>query len=43
MIRLMDFLSANDAKLARVPDPEVLRIAAEQGRILMQQRYTAGA
>jgi Domain of unknown function (DUF5615) len=31
----MDFLSANDARLQRVPDPEVLAIAAEQHRILV--------
>ena len=29
----MDFLSANDAKMRGLPDPEVLRIAAEDDRI----------
>jgi len=31
----MDFLSANEAKLERIPDPDVLAIAAEQNRILV--------
>ena len=31
----IDFLSANDANLAGVPDPEVLALAAAQGRILV--------
>jgi hypothetical protein len=31
----MDFLSANEAKLEGVPDPDVLAIAAEQDRILV--------
>jgi predicted nuclease of predicted toxin-antitoxin system len=31
----IDFLSANEAGLAGVPDPEVLAIAAEQDRILV--------
>jgi hypothetical protein len=31
----MDFLSANEAKLEGVSDPDVLAIAAEQGRILV--------
>src|ERR1035438_7973885 len=31
----MDFLSANQAMLQGVPDPEVLALAAEQGRILV--------
>ena len=31
----IDFLSANDAKLEGVPDPEALRIAADQDRILV--------
>jgi hypothetical protein len=31
----MDFLSANEAKLERVPDPDVLALAAEQDRILV--------
>jgi len=35
----MDLLSANDAKLERVPDPEVLRIAAEQERILVSHDF----
>src|SRR5437868_915128 len=29
----MDFLSANEAKLEGVPDPDVLALAAEQDRI----------
>lgn len=35
----MDFLSANDAHLEGVPDPEVLRIAAGQGRILVSHDF----
>ena len=35
----MDFLSANDAELPGVPDPEVLRIAAEQDRILVSHDF----
>jgi len=35
----MDFLSANDAKLEGVPDPDVLRIAAEEGRILVSHDF----
>src|ERR1035437_970837 len=31
----MDFLSANEARLQGVPDPEVLALAAEQNRILV--------
>jgi hypothetical protein len=31
----MDFLSANRAKLEGVPDPVVLALAAEQGRVLV--------
>jgi hypothetical protein len=31
----MDFLSANEAKLQGVPDPDVLALAAEQNRILV--------
>jgi len=29
----VDFLSANDGRVVGVPDPDVLRIAAESGRI----------
>ena len=35
----MDFRSAHDAKLEGVPDPEVLRIAAEQDRILVSHDF----
>ena len=35
----MDFLSANDAKLEGVPDPEVLALATEQGRILVSHDF----
>lgn len=35
----MDFLSANDARLERVADPDVLTIAAEQGRILVSHDF----
>jgi hypothetical protein len=35
----MDLLSANDAGLQKVPDPEVLRIAAEQERILVTHDF----
>jgi hypothetical protein len=31
----MDFLSANEVKLAGVPDPEVLAFATQQNRILL--------
>jgi hypothetical protein len=31
----MDFLSANEAELEGLPDPEVLALAAEQDRILV--------
>ena len=31
----MDFLSANEAKLQGVPDPEVLALATQQNRILV--------
>ncbi len=37
----MDFLSANEAKLEGVPDPDVLAIAAKQDRILVtHDRHT---
>src|SRR5947207_2497738 len=35
----MDFLSANEAKLEGVPDPEVLSLAAEQNRILVSHDF----
>jgi predicted nuclease of predicted toxin-antitoxin system len=35
----MDFLSANDADLAGVPDPEVLALAAAQDRILVSHDF----
>jgi hypothetical protein len=35
----MDFLSANEAKLQGLADPDVLRIAAEQGRILVSHDF----
>lgn len=35
----MDFRSAHDAKLEGVPDPEVLRIAAEQDRLLVSHDF----
>ena len=35
----MDFLSANDAQLEGVPDPEVLAQAAEQNRILVSHDF----
>src|SRR5260370_477827 len=35
----MDFLSANDAKLEGVPDPEVLALAAAQGRVLVSHDF----
>jgi len=35
----IDFLSANDANLAGVPDPGVLAIAAEQERILISHDF----
>jgi hypothetical protein len=31
----MDFLTANEAKLEGIPDPDVLALAAEQDRILV--------
>src|SRR5437660_181315 len=37
----LDFLSANEAKLEEVSDPEVLALAAEQNRILVtHDRWT---
>jgi predicted nuclease of predicted toxin-antitoxin system len=37
----MDFLAANKARLARVPDPEVLAMAAAQDRIVVtHDRHT---
>src|SRR5450759_2667202 len=36
----MDFLSANEARLQGVPDPEVLAFAAEQNRILVTHDLT---
>src|SRR5215472_12744212 len=35
----MDFLSANDARLEGVPDPEVLAIAAKQNRVLVTHDF----
>lgn len=35
----MDFLSANDADLEGVPDPEVLALAAIQDRILVSHDF----
>ena len=35
----MDFLSASDADLEGVPDPEVLAIAADQDRILVSHDF----
>ena len=35
----MDFLSANNADLEGVPDPEVLALAAAQGRILVSHDF----
>jgi hypothetical protein len=35
----MDFLSANDADLEGVPDPEVLALAAAQHRILVSHDF----
>jgi len=35
----MDFLSANDARLESVPDPEVLTLAATEGRILVSHDF----
>ena len=35
----MDFLSANEASLAGVPDPKVLALAAEQHRILVSYDF----
>jgi len=35
----MDFLSANDAKLEGVPDPDVLALAATQNRILVSHDF----
>jgi hypothetical protein len=35
----IDFLSAKDAKLEGVPDPDVLALAAEQDRILVSHDF----
>jgi hypothetical protein len=35
----MDFLSARDAELEAVPDPEVLALAGEQDRILVSHDF----
>ena len=35
----MDFLSANEAQLEGIPDPEVLALAAEQDRILVSHDF----
>jgi hypothetical protein len=35
----IDFLSANDADLSGVPDPEVLALAAAEGRILVSHDF----
>jgi hypothetical protein len=35
----MDFLSANEARLERVPDPGVLALAASQDRILVSHDF----
>ena len=35
----MDFLSANDANLDGIPDPRVLALAAEEGRILVSHDF----
>ncbi len=35
----MDFLSANEANLEGVPDPEVLALATEQDRILVSHDF----
>jgi len=35
----MDFLSASDAKVRGLPDPEVLRIAAEDDRLLVSHDF----
>jgi|SRR5579872_3695116 len=35
----MDFLSANDAELEGVPDPEVLALAAAQDRVLISHDF----
>lgn len=35
----IDFLSANDAELEGVPDPEVLSCAAAQGRVLVSHDF----
>jgi predicted nuclease of predicted toxin-antitoxin system len=35
----MDFLSANAANLEGLPDPEVLAVATEQGRILVSHDF----
>lgn len=37
--RAMDFLSANEAGLRRLPDPEVLALAAAQDRILVTHDF----
>jgi hypothetical protein len=35
----MDFLSANEANLEGVPDPQVLALAAERNRILVSHDF----
>src|SRR5437762_1021331 len=35
----MDFLAANEARLQKVPDPEVLALAAQQNRILVTHDF----
>ncbi|MGO9256867.1 MAG: DUF5615 family PIN-like protein [Bryobacteraceae bacterium] len=35
----MDFLSANEANLHRVPDPQVLALAAQEDRILVTHDF----
>jgi hypothetical protein len=37
----MDFLTANEADLEGVPDPVVLALASEQGRILVSHDFQA--
>jgi hypothetical protein len=37
----MDFLSANEAKLEGVPDPDVLALAAEQDRVPRNVNFLA--
>ena len=36
---MMDFLTANEAKLEGVPDPKVLALAAQQERILVSHDF----